>query len=843
MTTSFDDNQGTTETTIDVPLAPSVRNDDLTMWLETFLSRPVIVGTLSWSALILAAQNLSPLGLVLNDPTISDKLRYFQNMRFTLVVRLSTSTTAHHYGLLGVSLVPYGLGTTAYGRSSTDYYTLMDANTSDAVTLRYPFLYYFSAYQIASNGTIPDDYAVLWLDTLQPIMRDDGVAAGTPPITVTAWLEDVSLMDPTPYTAYSGGGAGRPPPMLAPLPNKDFTAKLAGMSAKPSKPPGLKKPTVEVAPRKKPVHEGSAPSGAVSGAMSQLSTIMSAYKAFPGIGNYAHAAEIGLGAAANIAKIFGFSRPVASMEPSYMISRPMSNLSSGVGADSVIKLTLDPENQLAVSGSQFNTIDDPLALLSLTKRWGYFDYITWSTTDVVDTVKAILPVTPAIGSVVGTGFVLPPVSLPTMFFRAWSGSLEYRFVISATPFHRGKLLFYYSPGIAYSSVVATSALQRAQCCVLDVASATEASIVVGWSSQQNVLLIADDDHNPTVYITNLSTAPGTDCNGSIHVQVLEPLIATSASASLTISVFVRGGDDLWYGIPNYVNLSAYNALSGSPVGRVFDGRGVTDQEVIHCSFGGSIRQTHAIGDVVGETTVSLRSLLKRYAPTLVLVPSSTYSTEAYLSTLATTFPLYPMCASVTTTQFWAADSPNSGVCLVPNSPHGLVARCFQGTRGGYRHKVLDTNAVSNSATGFGAATPSITVASLMSQADSGNTPTVRYSVVAAPTAGMTVTPQFLTGMLASGGDLQSNTNGVIAQIEAPAAYVRNYATPRQSNDPSTYGPHGFRLAQTRSNWTTTPVWTVLSAAAEDTNFIFWLGCPILATSPTTNPVLLGSLMP
>jgi hypothetical protein len=809
--TEFDAVDPPNETTVThSTMTRSVREDlPSVSMLSEFLARPVNIGSFAWSGTIGTTNTLSPAQQITTITAIADKLRYFQNIRFTLVVRLQTSTSAHHYGLAGVYIMPAPASDYLLNyvqASSTDFFTLYDANSCDALVMRYPFFYHDDAL-VLSNGTMSESYCTLFFSQLQPILRDDGVAAGTPIVNVFAWLEDVELMDPTPYTTSSGKAAKRTP-------------------AKGS-------------------HEGGpAPSGAVSGPMSALSRALGSAAAVPAFAPYAVAASAAAGAVGDLAKLFGYSRPVAPMEFPYMISRPLGNLAMSVGADQSQKLTLDPENQLALSLNQFGAEDDPLAYSSLVRRWGFIGYMSWTTTNALDTVLGVLSVAPIYGPVYSSGIQLPPVSLPTLFNRGWSGSLEYRFVISATPFHRGKLLIWYSPGNTVSTLTTVNVMPAAQNCVLDVANSTEKHIVVKWAQPTTYLELSGSDQTPLAYLANFSTGTSTPTNGTLHIQVLEPLIATAAAATLTISVFMRGGDDMWFGIPYTCTMTHYTTASGPAAARdPFSNLGVTKVKDPACVFGGSTLKSTARLNTVGENIPSLRPLLKRYTPTFSMTSTATSFSFGELGWLHIPFAMYPRSRANTTEENWYNQGSNTGFGATPQSPWGLIAACFLGVRGGIRHKVIDVGALSSPHLYQYPYPKVLTSATLLHQYDDDILPLMYYAS-AANVPSYSVPPINMTFFdTVSGGDIQINSDGILAQIEVPSSINRNWATPRSCSNASTSGPNGFCLNIFRNNFNFLTQIVVLSAAAEDTNFVFWNGVPPLyLTNNYLSPANVLSLM-
>jgi hypothetical protein len=802
--TSFDSVSAATSIAIAAPKPTMYRlRIDPATELAKFLARPVFLGSTTWptSTTIASPYVLDVWNTLLNRTTIRQKMTYYSGLRATMNVRLESSTTAHHYGLVSVHMVPKSnINYTMNGwrLSSLPISYLWDANDPSPVDLAAPFSYpndYFPLNAILS------DYPpyVFNMCCLQPLMRDDGVSPGSININIYAYLTDIELFDPTPLNVLSGRT------------------------------------------KRRPLSESTVTSGAISGPLTTVAASLSLLGSLPVIGDYARATALASGKLASVAKLLGYSKPPVSQDVTFMKQRRMGNICTTDGTDTLVKLSGDPAQELPISAGSSGTEPDPLAFSVLLRRWGFLNSFLWATANPLDYVLAVIPVTPWINCSTGaSNFYFMPMSLPAVSYSFWSGDIEYEIVVSATSFHRGKLLIWYSPAASSLTATTTSAiLNTGQCCVFDVATSTTKRMTVGWSSQEAMLPTGrTDNFQFAVPIQGISAAntPDTTCNGALVVQVLEPLQATASGATLTLSVYARGGTGLNYAVPYDEALTALTVLSGNTSRAAPISRGADNLDSDFCHFGGAPLDPQTVQCHIGEAVASLRPIMKRYCASYVYFPSALSGGIGFSSSL---FPLYAIArGSGTQKQPWGTDTTgsiaNTGSCTVRNTTFTIMSQCFQGVRGGFRWKVVQV-ASTNSYTSI---TPAIiSNAWLVSVSNCLQSPFDGWPRVLVPSTidGTNILGLFPGGT--AGSDVDYVTDGIITAIEVPYAMPTfNYVPVRRSDITPSFAPYGFNLG-VGLNWVTSnPEMVFFSAIAEDTNFHIWSGVPTLTVTNGFNGI-------
>jgi len=268
-----------------------------------------------------------------------------------------------------------------------------------------------------------------------------------------------------------------------------------------------------------------------------------------------------------------------------------------------------------------------------------------------------------------------------------------------------------------------------------------------------------------------------------------------------------------------------------------------------CVFGSGRLDSNIYQAIFGESIPSLRPLVKRFVPTLIVQPSTTVTAIAQVGFLNIYFPLYPMIKAASDFQWWAQGGTNSGSNLVLQTPFGLLASGHVGVRGGYRYKVIDVGAflgenessVGTLSTSVGPNHPTFTT--LCYQQNINQTiPPTRYGVLRSNDA-MNSSICGLVGDMINGGDYTISRDGVLAQIEIPSKSPDYFVLPRYSSDTTTPGPLGFRLGTVMANTTFQNHFLLLGAAAEDTQFVFWRGMPAMLASGYVATTTGTSVMP
>jgi len=770
--------------------------------LESFLSRPQLITSMSFPLTPAAAiASIKPLSAFLTNTVISNKLQYLKNIRATVCVRLEMPVTPHYYGEAFAALVPTFLSacnTTLYQARLYQMRPggIFNANTGNPLVLRLPHFGRYAKWPTNNTG-FTDTFCTLYLGGLSALGRDDGVAVGTPLFNVYVWLEDVELMDATPYTTYAGTH-----------------------------------PTAHALPATK---KETSP-GVISSVASAVSSV--ARKMVPILpigGVVADVADF----VGGVASFFGYSRPNQPNQFEFVRSR-YPYFSQGVGRDSSAVLALDPAAAREINpGIGGYSDEDPLAFEFFTRQWGFLGSVTYATTTAPDTLLASVPVTPFLAD--NTTFVLTPCAMPCLATERWVGSIEFRITVAATPFHRGKLLVGYIPSVStVTQPTIATMMNTTHCCIVDVTQSTDIVVRCGFSNEFYTKTCyatsgsLDGTHfgNPTqggiygVLSASMQTTTSLiGTNGQLVIIAFDSLSATAAG-SLSINVWARGGPDLQFGGAASTTGVTYVTLGGpaAPATDFEQQVGQIDDQPSVCHMGGALVQPGVMRRLWGEEILSFRTILKRSQPLYTMSPSTTALTAANYQTVLWPLPGGPLVTKSVVSSPWGAVSTNTGWVVPAPSVLSLLSSCFHGWAGGMNFKILPHPIVPTTAQWL------VTAADATDeQSTTGN-----YLVsVASQTCASAATATSAAATLmkfAQGAEINSGTNPVeyATLYNSQSAYSRTTAMTN-----ATTAPIGANVSYRVSNSTVIPVIDVVGSVGEDFNFYFFMGCPAVGASTQT----------
>lgn len=770
--------------------------------LRSFLSRPILVTSLPFSLTQSVISSIAPLNLFLSNSVIANKLQYYRNLRATVCARVEMPVNPHFYGENYVVMYKPTLSTATGQYFAERYYqmrpgAIFDANTGAPVVLRYPF-FHFKNRLAMQDSTQTTNYVALSVVGLSPLGRDDAVAVGTPSFNVYVWLEDVELLDATPYTTAAGADSGAGPSHQEPTP------------------------------------------GPISGFLHKVGRAASlAVPVFPALAPASIIAK-GLG---DLAVMFGFSKPLMRQAIGWVRTRSFgSAMSLGVGLDDVSSLTINPDSAHPLHVGCGGEVEDVLAFNFWTRRWSWLGGFSYSTTSSPGTLLASIPVTPLIYSY-GNG-VPATVSIPAIASSAWVGSLEYRLTVAGTPYHKGKLLVAYVPSLlTVSQPTIATLMNTTHACIFDVGAHTDIVVRAGWSQDSNCAVVAVTGTGNTSQ-ANLPLYPGTfqsmspgamtaasslvGTNGQIIIVVFDSL-STTAAGSLTVNMWVRGGPDLQFAGAS--TFSAGYVVAAGPAAPLVGETGVLDDMLPICHFGGSLVGPGQGSRICGEEIVSFRPLLKRFVPMFLLNPTTTPSSGASTDYTALTWPVqqYPPVVRTTQGQPYSTYSTNGGAIYCTQTLMGLLSSCFVGMSGGTR---LRMTAIAQS---------SPMVVSYFNLADvhdpdkeTASTPAVMTFNYAQATAVATAASLVGTEMRRrqAGYDCNAATSGGVAvSVEVPHRSKNSFVPPIDGSSSSIL-PYGGAYVAYGTGSPANSIYSADVAAAEDFNYVGFLGVPVLQPPPS-----------
>ncbi len=574
------------------------------------------------------------------NPVIQRKLHNFSYIQCKLKLKVVVNSTPFIYGFFGMTYAPLvGLNRIndgGYGITRSQRPTVwIDLSKSEGGEMELPFFYYKNWLPINLASTTDGMGEITTWQMAQAEIANAGVTS-TPSVTIYAWAEDVRL--------YGN------------------TINLA-------------------------IQSGENDSGPISRVASTVAKGASYFESIPIIGRFAKALNIGAGAVAGIASIFGFTNvPVVENAAPYK-SMPFHGLASAHISNVVDKLTIDPENELAISPETVGLPPtDELAIANIVARDAILSVPYWYTTDSVDQIIWSAYVNPGhcildTGTPNQTIMYETPLAMASRMFSSWRGDIIYTFRIIKTPYHKGRLIITYDP--TGDIIGATPNSNTVQSVIVDITETDHFTVRVPYMAPQSFLIC---DQLATPGMSDRGTPPdpyNSDYyNGRLVVRVLNNLTAPLDTAAVRLVVFVRGAEN--FELANPTDIKFTNNGGYGPHQWVIQSE---ETELSNYVMGKSRPTPEALYDVnMGERVASLRCILRR--STFInseLINDGTAGLGLALYNFVHT--KYPQAPGYSDTSGIHGAYDINGVIIdrlynfVAPSPFYYISSCFVGMRG------------------------------------------------------------------------------------------------------------------------------------------------------------------
>lgn len=607
-----------------------------------FLSRPLPIAQGTWTS-ALTFLNYDLLTTYFSNASVVAKMRNVARLRATINVRVQVTGSPYSYGRLVAAYVPFPTAMTGVNHRNATMMTqmlggMLDPSCNDVLQWEVPYHGVSDFWNTESPKTYvgpQGPYGELWLSTLNGPLTYGQAVASPVPFTVYMWLTDVEAQLATPLA------------FAVPEGRSEYG----------------KGPVTRVAT-------------AVAAAARGLRDV-------PGIGAMALATEVGAGAAAAVAGLFGWSAP-ASLELRRPVRHSLFPPMSAVEDDTGFKLTTDPKSELSVDPSIVcGTDHDDMALSAIWSRPGLFGQFTWATTATVGAVLSNRNIHP--GAVLTNGaapllYYITPVAFASLPFRYWRGSLIITVEVVASRFHTGRLGVSYVSSLGGGAIVDDLVL-TAPTVVLDMSGTRTVRITVPYSAStpHKRVTLMPSTIGPA-YVQQVD-------NGYLVFHVINQLSSTLATDTATVNLFIAAGAD--YGVEQpEINGPSMSDLCLFPAAAAFLCAGGLAGDVCEVSdvdIYGPVTVPPEISRVsFGQDFGSIRSLIKAYCPYLVTTSTANAvgNTVTYID-----HPTYPFQGN-TVSQSAGAGSYN------PWTYYSWFCQAFLGVRGGTRWKLKfsDNNA-------------------------------------------------------------------------------------------------------------------------------------------------------
>ncbi|QIN96626.1 MAG: hypothetical protein 2 [Marnaviridae sp.] len=597
--------------------------------LQNFFSRPIKTQSYSWGTgdATPLFETFNPWTDFFENPRVINRITNFNLLRCKLCVKFILNGNGFHYGRSICSYTPLhnddgftkdrAFFSQDIVEASQRPHIYLDPTNSQGGTMCLPFVWRYNALSIPNQDW--RDMGDIIIHELEGLKHANG-ATDQVTISVFVWAEDVQLSVPT---------ANEPGALSAQAGEYDPQADEYG-------------------------------DGIISRPASMIARAAGALKNAPVIGMYARATEIGAGAAASIAKMFGFSRPnnltdIMSYKPVYA-----GNLANTNMADTAYKLSYDAKQELTCDTRTMGLDGtDEMSILSIATRESYLTKFPWAVADTTETLLWSGAVNPVIFDTLNQGgateFHMPACCFAALPFEYWRGTMKFRFQIVASAFHKGRIKVVYDPSFPLTNEYNTNYTR-----IIDLADERDFTIEIGWGQEfpycQHLNMLDQTDASNVHRTTAFGNAKGVFANGIISLYVVNELTVPNSTADndIEVNVFVSAGEDFEVAVPNeeYVReLSWFAPQSGEYVPQAGE-ENIPDSDNTEMEnapmkleademLGAVPSPTdHTMDIFFADPVASVRQVLKRYnfSRAYTLGPGTT---GTYLTTLVTNnFPFY-----------------------------------------------------------------------------------------------------------------------------------------------------------------------------------------------------------
>lgn len=482
----------------------------------SFLRRPVIISSVEWLAGTTRDTNLFNViipDIALNLPIYRGKLDGYTSFRATAVLRLQVNAQPFQCGRLILAAVPMPTLIRGRGQYLEKHPALlqgvnhvqMDINKQTEVILRVPFLSPFNAYDLI-HGEYP--WARIIVRVYSPLNSVDQSS-----LQCILWVsfDDIVMGAPTsaPVISIAQEQSGQP--------SASAVGKQRGA-------------------------EGSSTSSKIAGVVSGVGSLI------PGLGGIATAASSVI---SGVGSLFGFSKPLNTVDALTILSRPTHNFANEDGADNALGLGLKRDNNIdsypGLGGTSMK--ETSLHYVRSIPQWiGQFAYtVNTRFRDELFRIHvmphAYLPGSATFISPVGAPRAIG-CSQPTILgyisnmFVYWTGSLVYTFRFVKTDFHSGRVEISFHP---FAPEVDKDRVDYTYRTVVDLRTTSEISVSVPYISPTPWKLTTQYDPYDNMDWSLL----GPHSTGTIYIRAITPLIVGNSIASSCIECLVeqRAGPD------------------------------------------------------------------------------------------------------------------------------------------------------------------------------------------------------------------------------------------------------------------------------------------------------------
>ncbi len=629
--------------------------------LSSFLSRPVLIKTITWTENTTITDSVKPWLAYFSNSVISKKLENYSLINCNLKIKIIINSSPFYFGYCMACYRPQTAISPDNINTSGAYYTSQllysqqpridiypQTNSGGEMTL--PF-FCDSDWLELRFADVFDKMGTLIFTTPQALLNANSVSGGNCTIQVYAWAENVTLSAPS-LTAILQSGQG------------EFVEE----------------------------------DGAISKVASNISNLAGKLSEVPVIGGYAKTTEMVASKIGSMAKLFGFSDPPVIKDYEPIKQHPFPGLAVTDIKVPMDRLTLDSRNELTISPQTTGLGDtDELTISYVCGKESLLCTFPWGGTDAIDTVLFQCYVSPALWDyLVGPPDRIYPTPMAHVgqLFRYWKGDIIFRLKIICTQFHRGRLRISWDPQGGNRTTQNTIPAIFTK--IVDISETTDIEMRIPYA--QAFPWARCRQYSSTEY-WKIGQFPS-DLksyfdNGLLSVSVLTIQTSPVANSPISVACFVRGADNLEFGCPSSTgSFSYFVPQSGLSE---FTETDSDEQEEVLFSKTNPSPSINMI--TMGESIPSLRILLRRTGVSRICsIPTAAAGNSklVYFASYMSRYPLY---------YGFDVNGINTAVGSTGNAPfnfcytlaYNVLAPCFAAQRGGSNWTI---NVISNRSIGL-----------------------------------------------------------------------------------------------------------------------------------------------
>lgn len=573
--------------------------DTTDLGLEKFLARPVKIATYQWGVGSVFSQSIDPWTAFFENKRVGNRISNYNLLRVDrMKIKVVINGNPFLYGRVMVNYRPYEVYDESWLPTSDAKFVqksqmpkiFLDPTTSQGGEMSLPFFFHRNYLNVPDGDW--SQLGVLEFDLLN-LLRHANDTSESVTISVFAWVEGVSM------------------------------SVLTGVNAS-----GL------IAQAGEETDEANS-KGFISGPATSVAKLARSLTTVPGIGKFAMATDVTSTAIAGMAKVFGYSRPNLTAEPHRFIGRTTGNLAVGTLPVNEEKITLDDKQELSID-PRISGIgpEDTMNILTIAKKESYLCRFGWAESSPPETLLYNLRVSPMLYASEGASpkaYCLPALATAAMPFEFWTGTINFRFQVVCSAFHKGRLKLVYDPQYLPSDTEYN--VQSLE--IIDISEKNDFTVSISLGQDRTLLDVNFDSINDG-HAASRFVSFGSGSNGVLGVYVVNELTTPNAVVpnDVEVNVFVSAGDDFEVFVPgDGIEQFVFTPQAGVENPAMENGESSdknAPEQMMSQSIGLSSVENRNLHTVfVGESVKSFRTLLKRFVYHTSLIcgttPTPTYT--------------------------------------------------------------------------------------------------------------------------------------------------------------------------------------------------------------------------